>query len=854
MTHHRSGQGCFDGCAVARRRGDATPRDARRNPCAPRRTNAISRALRGLRFTAVLLVLSLGVSTEPHAQPQSPSETPAAELPNSQLSARAQALADRLEAIEAQQPAKALAQLEPQIEELWSKAAVSAERIEAVLSGPANPIEVEGQATLWMELERRFQALTNQIRTEADTLEETLAEVDEQTEIWKRTRAEARKSQAPGAVLEVVERAIAELAKARKQLADDLSSAIELLERAYDAELERRPMRERLDATLVELAAGLWIRQDEPVWNSLPTREEIGAVPAEIAARIAAVWQDLVPEVGKHRTAIVAQGVIFLYLAWLLSKARNARARLEPDTRDEGGDALRHPWAAAYLTSVLMMPLLQLDAVRVFQLVATPVALWAWYRVVSGIATPTLRVPLVVLALIAIPELFRFVLPGMPIVSRLLLVVDLALALAGLFWLRRPERLGSIPGRAIASPWLRLLNAWMSLLIPVVVVGLLASLLGYAMLAGHIALFAVWGTVLGAAWAALVRIAEETLHDFLGTGGAGLLRMGRSSRAAVMIWLQRGLRATGLFSWIYATLALAGFWGATRSALATVLSFSMGYGSVSVSLGSLIAFFVTLWLSWLLARFTSFTLDQEVFSRVRTAPGVSFALSTFARYSILVFGFLVAMGAIGFSLDRVALLLSALGVGIGFGLQNVVSNFVSGVILLFERPIRVGDCIQLDVLIGIVRTIGIRSSTVRTFDGADVLVPNSDLIAAQVTNWTLSDRKRRVVLPVGVAYGTSPRLALETLAEAARSVPDVLEHPELIVIFRGFGDSSLDFEIRAWTEADWIIVRSEIAVAAVEALEAAGITIPFPQRDLHLCNLDELRDVMQTGDPSLLPA
>ena len=85
-------------------------------------------------------------------------------------------------------------------------------------------------------------------------------------------------------------------------------------------------------------------------------------------------------------------------------------------------------------------------------------------------------------------------------------------------------------------------------------------------------------------------------------------------------------------------------------------------------------------------------------------------------------------------------------------------------------------------------------------------------------------------------------------------MPDVLEHPELIVIFRGFGDSSLDFEIRAWTEADWIIVRSEIAVAAVEALEAAGITIPFPQRDLHLCNLDELRDVMQTGDPSLLPA
>ncbi len=174
-----------------------------------------------------------------------------------------------------------------------------------------------------------------------------------------------------------------------------------------------------------------------------------------------------------------------------------------------------------------------------------------------------------------------------------------------------------------------------------------------------------------------------------------------------------------------------------------------------------------------------------------------------------------------------------------------MNNFVSGAILLFERPIRVGDWVQVEDLFGVVSTFGIRASKVRTFDGADVIVPNGDLISARVTNWTLSDRKRRVILPVGVAYGTPPRRVLELLEEVAHAHPDVLSEPAPVVLFRGFGDSALNFEIRAFTEEDWLRVMSELAVATTEALEAAGITIPFPQRDLHLRNLPELRDALK---------
>jgi small-conductance mechanosensitive channel len=178
-------------------------------------------------------------------------------------------------------------------------------------------------------------------------------------------------------------------------------------------------------------------------------------------------------------------------------------------------------------------------------------------------------------------------------------------------------------------------------------------------------------------------------------------------------------------------------------------------------------------------------------------------------------------------------------VGIGFGLQNIVNNFVSGLVLAFERPIQVGDVIQMGSVSGHVRKIGLRSSTIRVFDGSEVIVPNANLISNEVTNWTLSDRLRRLELSVGVEYGTDPRQMLEILERVAKEHPDVQEHPAPVPLFVGFGDSSLDFLIRFWTaRADFPSVTSDIAVEVNAALKEADISIPFPQRDLHLRSVE----------------
>ncbi|MBW2377428.1 MAG: mechanosensitive ion channel, partial [Deltaproteobacteria bacterium] len=178
--------------------------------------------------------------------------------------------------------------------------------------------------------------------------------------------------------------------------------------------------------------------------------------------------------------------------------------------------------------------------------------------------------------------------------------------------------------------------------------------------------------------------------------------------------------------------------------------------------------------------------------------------------------------------------------GIGFGLQGLVNNVVSGFVLLTERPIRLRDKIEIEGVLGNVSSIGIRASMIRTFDGAEVIVPNGDLISQRVVNWTLSARRQRVIIPVGVAYGTDPNQVLSILRRLAAENEKVFKAPAPLALFRGFGESSLDFELRIFMDPlDVLDVPSAVNVEINEALKEAGIEIPFPQRDLHLRGVPE---------------
>ena len=210
------------------------------------------------------------------------------------------------------------------------------------------------------------------------------------------------------------------------------------------------------------------------------------------------------------------------------------------------------------------------------------------------------------------------------------------------------------------------------------------------------------------------------------------------------------------------------------------------------------------------------------------------------RSALISVGFLVAAAAAGMELTNLTIIIGAFSVGIGFGLQNIFNNLVSGLILAFERPIKEGDTVEVNQLLGIVKKIGIRSSVVRTYDGAEVIVPNGELISNNMINWTLSDAQRRMDIRVGVAYGTDPERVLDILLEAAKAQEHVNRDPEPRAYFIGFGESSLDFRLLAWIDLDYRLeTESALRVEINRLIKEAGIEIPFPQRDLHVRSVKE---------------
>jgi potassium efflux system protein len=259
-------------------------------------------------------------------------------------------------------------------------------------------------------------------------------------------------------------------------------------------------------------------------------------------------------------------------------------------------------------------------------------------------------------------------------------------------------------------------------------------------------------------------------------------------------------------------------------------------GNEPVSLRDLLGGVLTLIFVIYASRSLPGLLDTFVLQRVGMDTGKRYALTTVARYILIAMGVMIVAEFLGVRWENLQWIVAALGVGLGFGLQEIFANFVSGLILLAERPVRVGDLVTVGQVTGKVSRIQIRATTVVDFDRKELIIPNKEFVTGQLINWSLSDRKARVVIPVGVAYGSNTDLAQRTLMEVARAHAAVLDDPEPTAYFLGFGDSSLDFQLRVFIgDTDQLFsVRHELHMAIDAAFRKAGITIAFPQRDVHM--------------------
>jgi len=300
--------------------------------------------------------------------------------------------------------------------------------------------------------------------------------------------------------------------------------------------------------------------------------------------------------------------------------------------------------------------------------------------------------------------------------------------------------------------------------------------------------------------------------------------------------------------------ALAPLWGVPRDdlarwALSVLTKFTIG--GVTVSLADLALAAVVLLLALAAARSFRRALAERLLPRTRLDASVQHSISVGSGYVGVVIAVLLAVAVIGLDLSNIALVAGALSVGIGFGLQNIVNNFVSGLILLIERPVKVGDWVVVGGQEGYVRRINVRSTELETFQRATVILPNSELLSNPVVNWTHKDKVGRVDVRISVDYAVDTEAVRDVLLACARAHPDVLGWPAPFVLFLDFGDSALVFELRAFLRdvEKRLRVGSDLRFAIEQACREAGIAFPYPQHDVHLRDMDRLEAALATLAP-----
>ena len=697
---------------------------------------------------------------------------------------------------------------------------------------------IERQQLLWRQRQIVTRTWLNVLTERAALLEEVLKRLAELERTWTATRAAVQTTNAPERILEQIDDTLAAIAAEEAPIGAQRSTVLDLQARVAREVARCGKVLAEIDGFQQQAVAGILVRDGRPIWS------------IELWASLRA---GLLERIGKLSTAYLTDFVryirdpsggmllhlglfsVFLVIFWA-ARRQIDRSVTAGEPASSAIKLFGSPFAAALLftLTVLTGPVFSAEipiAVReLFQILAC-VAMILLIRQIAG--AWMVRALCWLSFLFAVDTVRSAVAAGAPIDQVILLSETLiGMVVAGWLLGNTWRSYRELPVQA-GIPLLRL---GASVFLLIFAAGLVGGIIGYVRLVSLLVSGALEAAVTAPLLYAFVRVTSGLVAFALRVWPLRALRMVQRHRDLLEKRAYHLLLWVAIISWVSRYLDHIGLLEPALSFGKTVLAARLERGAISISMGDILAFFLTVWAAYVLSAFIRFVLEEDVYPRTRITPGRSYATSSLLHYVIVAVGFVAAIALLGVDLSKITVLAGAFSVGIGFGLQSIVNNFVSGLIVLFERPIDKGDSVEIGNLRGTIQHIGIRASVVRTFQGADIIVPNSQFIAEKVTNWTHGDRSMRIELPVGVNYGTSPKKAIDVLEATARAHPEVLREPAPQAVFVGFGDSSINFELRAWTDefGNATRIRTDLAAAVYDAVKAAGMSFPFPQREVRL--------------------
>lgn len=795
----------------------------------------------------LLMLAASGQTRAAETQSAAPADQPTTAIPTAmpqpipveQIAPSATTVADRLRSFAADiNPDDEIQHIRESLPLVSAELEAEVARTTSLLQNQPSLESIQTQERLWDSRQQDLQAWLDSLTGRVIRLQDALTHLDKLIAAWTITRQSALAAGTPATVLQQIDETIAAVVAVIPDYRANRNATLEL--QGQVARAIARCLQVKMQILAVRQAThdGLFVGDGYTLWNSDHWHQGLAAIPNRLH-QVIAVYRTQIHRYLKDPSELMPLHLglfVATLIALLVARGRMRQWASTGDDISCMDPVFSHPFSVAALLGMFYVMLLPspdmvglVELLRV--LVLIPLILLA-----RPFLAPRVRPAIYVLTLLSALDRIRHAFGGSaPLVDQAMLFGESLAGMITLFWLLWYLRSG---GRKTDGKGWNRHRAWIILTGAALImfgIGLLASLLGHLRVARLIVPAVLLGGAIAVWFYAMTKVATAAVAFALRLWPLKQLHLVQHHRERLVAHI--GL----LFKWLVVLFCVTrfleylGLWEPTWRLASDVMAARVTLGSFSTSAGEVLAFALTLGVAYLLSISLRLVLEEDVYPRIGLPTGISYAASSLLYYAIAVIAFIIALGFLGITVTQVTLFAGALGIGIGLGLQGLVQNFVAGLVLLFEQPIHVGDAVQLGELQGRIRRIGIRASILRTVQGAEVIIPNSNLIADQVINWTLSDRQRRLDLPLALSYDSQPDQVVTLLEEVAHRHPKVLPYPAPRAIFKSYGDNGINFELRVWTDYDDALdIQTDLAAGVYDAVAAAGLSFPSNEQEVVL--------------------
>lgn len=689
----------------------------------------------------------------------------------------------------------------------------------------------QGLLLRWLRLQGQInkpEKILTDYSTELTNVERVLSDNRKQ---WSKTHSELLDKDSPEELINRVAEVLNLIDSTAQMMKDSLDLALNLLNRTTEIKMTLVNYQVQIEATQETQFDQILKTRTEPLWSANFAKDSTSFFGANRDLILFGL-EDAKDYFNVNKGILSSLGLIFILILSAILWLRRQHKSLSKETKSTnktGSFIVSRPIVSAFMLTILWsmwalpeMPYL-MDKINSF------IFLIPFLFIFHGIVDHPLRWSLYFFSILFIYVNFSpFFYVGSGI-NRFAIIFESIFIAAYLIWfLRHKNKIR--PDNRASRIWYQFLVFISPLYLIVILSGIVANIIGYEninrLMVSGILVSLLLALIFGTTYFSI----RGLLMLFTVTKIARLSNIIRTKQKDFLKIFDRLAWFVTAFAWFYFSLKSFQLLKPLYEWATDIWNVGYRFGELQVTIGGIISFFIIILLSWLISRLVKLILQEEVLGRFKMPRGVPMAISSITQYALVFTGVIMALAYAGFDLNNLGLIAGALGIGIGFGLQNVVGNFISGLILVFERPVTVGDIVRVEEHDGIVVSIGIRSSIIQQWDGSRIIVPNSDLISKKVLNWTMKKYKRRFIMTINTAPDTDPDLVLKLIHEAISNVEGVLSDPASKTYFKGIVDQSLKFELFYWVSDNILDVESNVNLSVQKELSKAGIKILLPRK------------------------